>query len=189
MQLTRFVQYRVDFKKPWAQYSAVLMGIFIFFRAVWYFAGAAPSGVAKGELWLHMILPLVLGTVYIVLLRGVQLNQPIVYGIIGTVFCSLMMALNFQYPLGFLVILTVLFYGLAALVLLATVLGFLTNRLYLLGIFAVLTVLQYFVSGVGGYLANISLSNAAMLLREASNLFVAASFSVFAASLVGRKNR
>ena len=187
MQLKRLVEYRINFDKPWAQYSAALMGIFIFLRTIWYFAGAASTELAKGELWLHMILPVFLGVVYIGLLRGVQLNYPIVYGVVGTLFCGLMISLNLQYAAGFLVFLTAIFYCLGALVLLATVLGFLTNRLYLLGTFAVLAVMQYFVSDVGNYIVHFSFSQVTMLLREASNLFGAASISVFAASLVGKK--
>lgn len=187
MQLKRLVEYRINFDKPWAQYSAALMGIFIFLRTIWYFAGAASTELAKGELWLHMILPVFLGVVYIGLLRGVQLNYPIVYGVVGTLFCGLMIALNLQYAAGFLVFLTAIFYCLGALVLLATVLGFLTNRLYLLCTFAVLAVMQYFVSDVGNYIVHFSFSQVTMLLREASNLFGAASISVFAASFVGKK--
>ena len=189
MQLKRLVEYRINFNKPWAQYSAALMGIFMFFRIIWFFTGATSDGLAKGELWLHMILPVFLGAVYIGLLRGVQLNYPIVYGVVGTLLCGLMIALNLQYAPGFLVYLTAIFYGLGALVLLATVFGFLTNRLYLLGAFAVLAVLQFFASGVGSYIANFSFSQVRMLLREASNMFGAASISVFAASLVGKKKR
>ena len=187
MQLNRSVDYRVDFTKPWAQYSAVLMGIFMFFRIIWYFVTAAPSSVVKGDMWLHMILPVFLGAVYIGLLRGAQLKHPIAYGIVGSLFCILMIVLNLQYTTSFLVILTVIFYGIGALVLLATVFGFLTNRLYLLGIFAVLAVFQYFVSGVGNYLAEFSLTTLTVLLREASNFFGAASLAVFAGSLVGKK--
>ena len=189
MQLKRLVQYRIDFKKPYAQYSAALMGIFIFFRAVWYFANQTPLELAKGEVWLHMILPVFLGAVYIVLLRGIQIQHPIVYGVVGTLLCCLMMALNLQYPSNMLIILIVILYGIGAFVLLATVFGFLTNRLYLLGVFAVIAILQYFVSGVGGYIIHFSLPQTTMLLREASNMFGAASLSVFAAGLIGKKPR
>ena len=187
MQLKRLVEYRINFKKPWAQYSAALMGVFMFFRAIWFFTGSAQAELTKSVLWLHMILPFFVGAVYVGLLRGVQLNYPIVYGVVGTLFCGLMTALNLQYDAGFMVFLTAIFYCFGALVLLATVLGFLTNRLYLLGTFAVLAVMQYFVSGVGSYIAHFSFSQVTMLLREASNLFGAASISVFAASLVGKK--
>lgn len=183
MKLERTMRFRVDFKKPWAQYSAALMGLFVFLRAVCFFACRNMAEVPSGELWLHLIIPLALGIAYIGLLRGAQLNVPVVYGGAGAAYCLLMIVYNLQYGASFGVILAVIWYILAALVLLATVLGFLPNRLYMTIAFAVAVALQLLTGRAGSYLTELQIG---ILLRESSNLFGTAAFACLAPALAGR---
>ena len=187
MVIERMVNFHVDYKKPWAQYSAAMMGIFVFFRALWFFVSPQPDALTDKDIWMHMILPLAVGIVYLAVFWGVRVKHPVVYGGIGSVFCVLMIMLNLQTGNSFWVVFSVVWYILADLVLIATVLGFLPNCLFLLAAFAVPVVLQYFINGVGYYLTHFSVAQITMLLREASNLFGVAAFAFLSLSLVGKK--
>lgn len=184
MKLERMVHFRIDFRKPWAQYSAALMGVFIFLRAVYFFACLDMTDVMAGYLWLHLIIPLVIAIAYIVLLHGLHFNEPVVYGVVGAAVCVLMIIYNVQCGTPLWGVFAVIWYIVSVIVLLATVLGFLPNRLYLLIAFVVAVIFQYFSGGIMGYFLDLQIG---LLSREGSNLFAVAAFACLAPALVGRK--
>ncbi len=88
----RIKGYHMDFEGKWLGSAAVLMGMAFFLRVVYYFGFTQIQTVAISEMILLLILPLVLETGFIVLLRGVRLNAPLVLGILGAVYCGLLIA-------------------------------------------------------------------------------------------------
>lgn len=184
MKLEQTVRFRMDFRKPWAQYSAALMGLFVFLRAVYFFGFLQMTDGPLDGLWLHVIIPLTVGILYIVLLRGVQLNIPVVYAGIGAVCCVLMIVLNLRHGASFWSVLSVIFYIAAALLMLVTVLGFLPNRLYMTAAFAAATLLQFLAGRVWSYVTGLQV---AMLLRQLSDVFVPAALACLAPAMAGRR--
>ncbi|MBE6986047.1 MAG: hypothetical protein E7433_01290 [Ruminococcaceae bacterium] len=96
-----------------------------------------------GTIIMQIILPLSLCAGYIVLLRAVKLNAPGIFAILGAAFCLMVMIWNFSTGDILRILLSVVFYLLSGLVLLATAGGYLPGRLLSSGLFLALLVFRY----------------------------------------------
>lgn len=157
MKLKKAVDFSLDFHGKWAQWSAGLMGAFLFLRAVYYFAWVNISDCGSGELWLQLIVPMILGIGFIVLLWGVRLNMPVMYAGLGVAYCVLLIIWGVQSGSMARGIIGLVWYFLAAGVLMITVLGYLPNRLYLVLAFGLPVLFRFFVYDVKSYLLDLQL--------------------------------
>ena len=123
----RVVRCETDPLSRGASAAAFFMGISLFLRVLYYFAFCDLSQISKGCTFTHIILPLTALVVFIVLLKGIRLKNAMVYGVVGAVTCISIMIMNFGSHNGFRVILSVLWYLLAAVVLVAEAYGIISN--------------------------------------------------------------
>lgn len=130
-----YERYQMDMKGKWARFCGVMMSASFFLRIVYYFGLKNLRDIPGSEIFATMILGLVLCAGFVVVLNYLRLNAPGVYGILGCAHCLLLIIGNFSSGSVLRIVLSVLFYALCALVLLATIAGYLPGRLLSAGLF------------------------------------------------------
>lgn len=143
MKLKQYTRYQIDFQGKWILPGAIFMGLSFFLRVVYYFGLTNIFTYNTGTIIMQIILPLSLCAGYIVLLRAVKLNAPGIFAILGAAFCLMVMIWNFSTGDILRILLSVVFYLLSGLVLLATAGGYLPGRLLSSGLFLALLVFRY----------------------------------------------
>ena len=129
MVLRRYCRFSVDFESKWIQFSGALVGLSFFLRIVYYFALMSLRDVSPVELITSTICGILLCIVFVVCLNCLHYNAPGLYGIIGTAQCLMMIVLSFTTGDAVRIVLAIIWYTLTALVMLATVGGYLPGRL------------------------------------------------------------
>ncbi|MBE6934678.1 MAG: hypothetical protein E7462_06505 [Ruminococcaceae bacterium] len=145
MTLKQYTRYQIDFKSKWTSVCGVLMGLSFFLRLIYYFGLTNIYDLAVVEILSTMIPGAVLCLAYLFTLSVMRLNAPGVYGILGAVHCFLLMFGTFSSGDGVRIALAVIWYVLAAGVLLLTVGGYLPGRLLASLVFFVPAVVRLFV--------------------------------------------
>ena len=125
MQLKQHVRYDMHFNGTWANICMGSIGISFFLRALYYFGIVNLQDIGGGEVFLCLILPLLVFSVFIALFRIIKWNAPGIYAIVGCVICLLLMMWNFSTGDILRIILSVLVYFLGSVLLLATAGGYL----------------------------------------------------------------
>lgn len=87
----KFTRWRMKMDSSWLTASAALGGVAFFLRALYYFGFVNLSDIGLVDLIFKMILPLLTLAVYFVMLRGLRLQAPLVYGILAAVYCVMAM--------------------------------------------------------------------------------------------------
>ena len=124
---------------------AICMGLSFFLRVVYYFGFTNIFTYDTATIILQIILPLAVCAGYIVLLRAVKLNAPGVFAIFGAAFCLMIMIWNFSSGDALRIVLSILFYLLSGLVLLATAGGYLPGKLLSSAVFLIVLIFRYFL--------------------------------------------
>lgn len=88
-------KYRMEPDSKFHVATTALMGLSFFLRAAYYFGFTRPEEAGIFELLMMLILPMVLEIGFMVMLRGLKLNLPGIFGIMGAVFCALLMIQSF----------------------------------------------------------------------------------------------
>lgn len=125
MQLKQYVRYEMLFSGKRANICMGSIGISFFLRALYYFGIVNLQDIGGGEVFLSLILPLFVFSIFIVLFRVIKWNAPGIYAIVGCVICLLLMIWNFSTGDFLRIFLSVLVYLLASVLLLATAGGYL----------------------------------------------------------------
>lgn len=129
MRLKQYLRYQIDFGCKWIRNSAFLMGLSLFTRILYLFVLSDVSQISVGAWIFQLILPFLLCTGYIVLLRAVKWNAPGIYAILGAAFCLFLIIWNFSSGDILRILLSIVFYAAAAVALLGTAAGFFPGKL------------------------------------------------------------
>lgn len=89
-------KFHMDLEGKYHVGTAALMGAAFFLRAAYYFGFTRPESAGVWNLLTFLILPMLLETAFMVMLRGIHLDLPGVYGIMGAVYCLLLILQSFQ---------------------------------------------------------------------------------------------
>lgn len=130
MKLKKYNQYQMDMRGKWTQFCGIMMGCSFFLRIVYYFGLINLRDVAGSEIFATMLLGLVLCATFVIVLNYLRLNAPGIYGILGAVQCLLLIIGNFSGGSVLRIVLSILWYTFAAVVLLATIGGYLPGRVF-----------------------------------------------------------
>lgn len=95
MKLKPRVSLIVDSTGKWAALSAIMMGIAFFFRAIYYLVVHNLTACSGAEITLCFVLPLLVGLVWILLIRILPLKQPVIYGVLAAVILLLLIVQGF----------------------------------------------------------------------------------------------
>ncbi len=148
--------YRMEMEGRCAITAASLMGLALFLRVFYYFGLVGVNNV--GALWLIMglILPLALEIGFVVLLKGIRLNAPGLYGIIGAAYCLLLLIQSFQYGSVVRIVLGILAYLICGGLVFVVSGGWLSKEIGVTALFATAAI-RFFVFCLGKYIFSLSL--------------------------------
>lgn len=129
MQLKQYVHYQMDFSGKCVKICAAFMGFSFFLRFVYYFGFTNLKDVGFIEILSSMLCSIALTGAFVFLLSWIRLNAPGLYGILGSVGCALLIFGSFFSGSVLRIVLAVIWYIPAAVILVATVGGFLPGRI------------------------------------------------------------
>lgn len=89
-------KYHMDPEGKYHVGTAALMGAAFFLRCAYYFGFTRPESAGAWNLLVFLILPMLLEAAFMVMLRGMKMDLPSVYGIMGAVYCGLLILQSFQ---------------------------------------------------------------------------------------------
>ncbi|MGN0998277.1 MAG: hypothetical protein ACI4PO_01835 [Faecousia sp.] len=150
MQLTKYFDFRMNFKRSWTSASGALMGVALFSKMVYYFGLTDIGQCGFFEILFSMALPVLLCACYIILLRFVKLNAPGIFAILGAVLYFLVMVDNIHSGGVLRVVLSLAAYLTAIFLLIATVAGYLPDKIFVLAIGFLIPVFRFFLYDLGG---------------------------------------
>jgi len=151
LKLKKYFEYRMNFRRNWTTASGALMGMALFARMVFYFGLTDISRCNTFELVFSMALPLLLSACYIILLKFVKLNAPGIFGILGAVMYLLVMMGNIYAGDVLRSILSVISYLTVIFLLIATVGGYLPDKIFVLAVGSLIPIFRFFLYELGGW--------------------------------------
>lgn len=152
----------------WAKASALLMAASLFLRAVFYFGFTNFADIGFLEVVFSALLPLILSSAYVVLLFGLHRNAPGTYGLMAAAFCLLLIIWSFYSGSFIRVILSAVWYAIAAGVVLFSAGGTLQNKSLCVAVFVIPIVVRFFVFDFGKLGIFESVAEASVLFLLAS---------------------
>ncbi len=167
MQLKQLVRYRLDLHSGAVTASAFFAGLSIFCIALCYIVLGDIGSLGAGTLIGSVILPLLWLIGYVVLLKGVGLNMPFVYGVMGAVWCLFMVFWGGTI-LGS--IFGAIVYILCGAALVATTMGLIPGKYYLAAAFGVLVLIQLFWHDIAAYIIPLKIKDYLPLLARISGV-------------------
>ena len=114
---------QIDFSCKWCGIFSAFMGGSLFFTTVRYFGLINLVDCGFGEILFLMILPMLISVAFVVLVWGMQLNAPGIYGILGMCCCALLIIGSIFTGDILRIILSILGYGAGAAALYFAVAG------------------------------------------------------------------
>lgn len=130
MKLKQYCRYMVDFNSKWTQVCSILMGLGFFACLLYYFAITSIRDVGAVELIFALLMGILLCGGFVVCVTCLHLNAPGLYAIMGAAQCLCILVLSFTTGDAVRIVLSMLWYILAALALLGTAGGYLPGRLF-----------------------------------------------------------
>lgn len=168
MNLTKSVRCHIRLDSSWANSSAVCMGIAVFVRTVYYFGLTNLRDFSGFDLAVQVVLPMIVAAAYLILIRGLRLNSPVLTGAIILVFSVnylLVMRTSATSIVGgiLLVLTSILF--------LVTGLGYIPARYPLTILAAVMVAYRFLTTDLLSCILPLSRFHPVAYLPELSNLF------------------
>lgn len=127
--MKQYHRYKIDFDSEAVVWSGVCMGVSIFALVAYYLGLERGAMLGAGAKLIHLWLPLVLCTVYTLLLRIFRWNAPGLYAVFGCLFCLLLMISLFSCGNVLRIVLGVIGYLLCGALLVFAAGGYLPGRL------------------------------------------------------------
>lgn len=149
VKLKQYTRYQMDFQSKWTSACGILMGFSFFVRLIYFFGLTNIYDMGIVEILFTMILGTALCLGYLVTLSVMRLNAPGIYGILGAIHCVLLIFGSFSSGDPLRIVLAVLWYALAAGVLIMTVGGYLPGRLLAMLMFAIPILVRVFFYDLG----------------------------------------
>ena len=160
----------MDVGGKWAKASASLMAVSLFLRAVYYLGIKNVADIGFLGAIFCAIVPLILSSMYVVLLYGVHRNAPGTYGLIAAAFCVLLIIWSFYTGSFIRIILSLAWYAIVAGVVIFSTGGKMQNKSLFVAVFVIPIVVRFFIFDIGrlGIFDSVA---------EGSVLFLLASFA------------
>lgn len=180
MKLAKSARCHIRMNSRWASLSAVCMGISVFIRTVYYFGLINLRDLGGFDLAMEVILPMIIAAGYMIMIKGLQLNSPTLFGaLIGVYALNYLLLMNTNVAGiigGILLVVT-------ALVFIATGLGYIPMRIPVVSAAVVLVLFRFFVTDLIGYILPLTQFHPVAYLPEASNLFGFSAVALMAPAL------
>ncbi len=145
--MKRYHRYRIDFESDWVRWASMCVGASILLLVVRYLV--LQYFEAPGHHTWNLWVPMGLGTILIILLRGIRLNVPVVYAVLGSMICVWLIIRLFGTGNTFRIVLGTAGYLFSAAVLIFCAGGFLPGRLPAAMCFAIVLGLRVILFDLG----------------------------------------
>ena len=122
----------------------VLMGLAFYLQIVYYFGFTRMEQMGLGSMILMLILPALLELGFVVMMRGIRFNNPMVYGAMGMVYCLILMIQSFTCGSVLRIVLSCVIY-LACMGLIAVAVLKILNKWFAVGALLTAAAVQFFV--------------------------------------------
>lgn len=186
MNLTKCVRCQIRMDSRWANASAVCMGLSIFLRTVYYFGLTNLRDLEGFSLGVQVIVPMVLAAGYLLVIRGLRINSPILVGGLMTAYAVSCIVMTDAGAAG-------IFAGVvliaAAVLFVVTGIGYLPNRLPLIAAGAAALLIRFVAVDLMGCILPLAEFRPMAYLPEASNLLGVAAIAVMCPALYLRPLR
>ena len=181
MELKQVVKYRLKLDSAAATAAAFFAGLSIFCIALRYIVLGDIASLGFGKLFGSVILPLIWLAGFVVLLKGIRLNMPFVYGCMGAVWCIFMIFFGGSF---FGSVFGAIIYILCAAALVATTMGIIPGKYYIATLLGVIVLLQIFWKDLAAYIIPLKLKD---YLPHLSHISGVAALSALSFSLEGKQ--
>lgn len=186
MELKQMVRYRIDPDSGWITASSLFAGLSIFAIALYFFVLTDISELGAGGLIVQVVIPLIWLVAYVVIAKGLRMNNPLVYGGMGAVYCLMMMIWGFQTPTILGSVFGAIFYLLAAAAMVAVTMGLFPGSYYLAAVLGAVVLMQVFWHDLSTYIISLKFKDYLPLLSRISGV---AALSMMCFGLRGRPLR
>lgn len=149
MQLTQYTRYHINFGSKWIAACGALMGLSFFLRIIYYFGLMSLRDVGIIELLTSAIIGIILCGGFVVCMICLRMDAPGLYGLAGAAQCLFLIILSFTSGSAARIVLAIVWYGLTAAILLATVGGYLPGRLLAGLMFFISAFIRFFFFDIG----------------------------------------
>lgn len=177
-------KYRMDPDGKYHLAATALMGLAFFLRTAYYFGFTRPESIGGFEMAMFLILPMALELAFMVMIRGVKLNLPKVYGIMAAVFCAVLVVQGIMIGGVLRIVLCIIGYVICGAALVGVGWGFLSKSL---GVTAL--VLTFVVRLLAFDLKLLTGLRLVAFMREAAGLCVILAMAFLCAGLAEKKLR
>ena len=149
MQLKKYARFHVNFASKWTAAFGVFMGMAFFLRIVYYFGLMSLRDVGFIELLTSAIIGICLCGGAVLFLNYLHRDAPGLYGLMGAVQCVLVFILACTTGNIGRIILAFVWYAMTAVILVATVGGYLPGRLLAAVMFFLPVFVRFFFFDLG----------------------------------------
>lgn len=180
MNLTKYARCHIRMQSRWASASAVCMGISVFLRAVYYFGLINLRDLNGFEIAMDVIFPMIIAGGYLVMIKGLQLNSPTLFGgLIGLYAVNYLLLMNATAAGVIVGVLLVI----SAALFIATGMGYIPVQTPVVAAAGVLVLFRFVVVDLNGYILPLAEFRPVDYLPDASNLFGILAVSLMAPAL------
>lgn len=151
------VRYRMDFSKKWLTASAFFAGLSFFLCVVYYYVLGNIESVQGGQFVLQVLMPMILLGVYILLVKLIKLDIPLVYAGIMLLLCLYICLARIGGEPGWLNAVEVIVYILCCAAMMASMLGYIPGKWYIAAAFFLMAVARFFFRGYMHYFSPLDL--------------------------------
>ncbi len=86
MNWKQSVRCQMQMDSHWIQTSVVFMGLCVFLKAVYYLGLINIKDLTSFQLTTQLILPVTVASVYLILIKGLNMNSPILLGVLSSLY-------------------------------------------------------------------------------------------------------
>lgn len=178
MNISQSIRCQMQLDSRWTQISAASMGLYVFLRAVFYLGFTNLNDLTGYQLFSELIFPLSIAICFLVLLKGLNLNSPLLLGVL----CGLY-AVDYLLVMDSGEIISAMLVAVNAALFLAVVFGVLPDSRYVVLSGAISTLYRIIFVDLIGYVFPLSECALAAYLPILSNLFAVIAVAALAPAL------
>ena len=167
--MKRLVRYKLNFHSRFLTLSGVMMGFAFFLQALEFFALRQLQSVNPWELWLVLILPMAIETLWCLPLRTESWNRAEAHGIFAALFCAVLLGQTILSGGVFPIIMGSIFFLVSGVAAVLITWGFIAHRALGFLVFSAAAVVRVLIFALPSY---ISAPGYMTLLQQAPAVFV-----------------
>lgn len=178
MNIHQSIRCQMQTNSRWTQISAVSMGLYVFLRAVCFLGFTNLKDLTGFQIFSELIFPLVIGICFLVLLKGLNLNSPLLLGIL----CGLF-AVDYLLVMDSGEMISAMLVAVNAGLFLAVIFGVLPDSRYVVLAAAISALYRVIFVDLVGYILPLSEWSVREYLPILSNLFAVTAVAALAPAL------